>query len=141
MLRLERGKHWPTCCQGSSTWTVNFCECRSCWGCFGSEGHRRSLVRLHRPKCERNGPGMLVLTPTRELALQIQAECKKYSYLDYTRFSPAALRVRSLSAAVVIVCVCASSQCLYLRRRGPERPDHPGSERRGRCDRNPGPPQ
>lgn len=29
---------------------------------------------------KRNGPGMLVLTPTRELALQVQAECSKYSY-------------------------------------------------------------
>uniref|UniRef100_A0A452U4H5 RNA helicase n=1 Tax=Ursus maritimus TaxID=29073 RepID=A0A452U4H5_URSMA len=29
---------------------------------------------------ERNGPGMLVLTPTRELALQVEAECSKYSY-------------------------------------------------------------
>ncbi|XP_004623234.1 probable ATP-dependent RNA helicase DDX43 [Octodon degus] len=28
----------------------------------------------------RRGPGMLVLTPTRELALQVQAECSKYSY-------------------------------------------------------------
>ncbi|KAF6389886.1 DEAD-box helicase 53 [Rhinolophus ferrumequinum] len=29
---------------------------------------------------QRNGPGMLVLTPTRELALQVEAECSKYSY-------------------------------------------------------------
>ncbi|GAB5571662.1 probable ATP-dependent RNA helicase DDX5 isoform X2 [Prionailurus iriomotensis] len=29
---------------------------------------------------KRNGPGMLVLIPTRELALQVQAECSKYSY-------------------------------------------------------------
>ncbi|XP_037002953.2 probable ATP-dependent RNA helicase DDX43 [Artibeus jamaicensis] len=29
---------------------------------------------------KRNRPGMLVLTPTRELALQVQAECSKYSY-------------------------------------------------------------
>uniref|UniRef100_A0A8C3WA79 RNA helicase n=1 Tax=Catagonus wagneri TaxID=51154 RepID=A0A8C3WA79_9CETA len=28
----------------------------------------------------RNGAGMLVLTPTRELALQVEAECSKYSY-------------------------------------------------------------
>ncbi|KAM9180399.1 putative ATP-dependent RNA helicase DDX53 [Dugong dugon] len=28
---------------------------------------------------ERKGPGMLVLTPTRELALQVEAECSKYS--------------------------------------------------------------
>ncbi|KAM5283182.1 putative ATP-dependent RNA helicase DDX43 isoform 2-T2 [Hipposideros larvatus] len=32
------------------------------------------------PVEKRNGPGMLVLTPTRELALQVQAECSKYSY-------------------------------------------------------------
>ncbi|XP_021560369.1 DEAD box protein 53 [Neomonachus schauinslandi] len=32
------------------------------------------------PREERNGPGMLVLTPTRELALQVEAECSKYSY-------------------------------------------------------------
>ncbi|XP_008577120.1 PREDICTED: probable ATP-dependent RNA helicase DDX43 isoform X1 [Galeopterus variegatus] len=31
---------------------------------------------------KRNGPGMLVLTPTRELALQVEAECSKYSYKD-----------------------------------------------------------
>ncbi|XP_004476039.1 probable ATP-dependent RNA helicase DDX43 [Dasypus novemcinctus] len=31
-------------------------------------------------KGKRNGPGMLVLTPTRELALQVEAECSKYSY-------------------------------------------------------------
>ncbi|XP_004674104.1 PREDICTED: probable ATP-dependent RNA helicase DDX43 [Condylura cristata] len=29
---------------------------------------------------KRNGPGMLVLTPTRELALQVEAECSKYIY-------------------------------------------------------------
>ncbi|OWK01513.1 hypothetical protein Celaphus_00018744, partial [Cervus elaphus hippelaphus] len=28
----------------------------------------------------RNGPGMLVLTPTRELALQVDAECSEHSY-------------------------------------------------------------
>ncbi|XP_060061367.1 probable ATP-dependent RNA helicase DDX43 isoform X2 [Erinaceus europaeus] len=31
-------------------------------------------------KEKRNGPGMLVLTPTRELALQVEAECSKYTY-------------------------------------------------------------
>ncbi|XP_003789733.1 probable ATP-dependent RNA helicase DDX43 [Otolemur garnettii] len=29
---------------------------------------------------KRNRPGMLVLTPTRELAIQVEAECSKYSY-------------------------------------------------------------
>nr|XP_006213079.1 DEAD box protein 53 [Vicugna pacos] len=29
---------------------------------------------------QRNGPGMLVLIPTRELALQVEAQCSKYSY-------------------------------------------------------------
>uniref|UniRef100_A0A7N6AL29 RNA helicase n=1 Tax=Anabas testudineus TaxID=64144 RepID=A0A7N6AL29_ANATE len=32
---------------------------------------------------ERDGPGMLVLTPTRELALQIETECNKYRYKGY----------------------------------------------------------
>ncbi|XP_059839441.1 probable ATP-dependent RNA helicase DDX43 [Hypanus sabinus] len=36
------------------------------------------LQPMHRDK--NDGPGMLVLTPTRELALQIQEECNKYSY-------------------------------------------------------------
>ena len=40
---------------------------------------------LDRPRAERGGPGMLVLTPTRELALQIEMECKKYRYKGYTR--------------------------------------------------------
>ncbi|KAM5197157.1 DEAD box protein 53 [Hipposideros larvatus] len=34
------------------------------------------------PREQRNGPGMLVLTPTRELALQVEAECSKYAYKD-----------------------------------------------------------
>ncbi|MBN3320219.1 DDX43 helicase, partial [Atractosteus spatula] len=33
---------------------------------------------------KRDGPGMLVLTPTRELALQIEAECAKYTYKGFT---------------------------------------------------------
>ncbi|XP_062850867.1 probable ATP-dependent RNA helicase DDX43 [Trichomycterus rosablanca] len=35
------------------------------------------------PRDKRSGPGMLVLTPTRELALQIEVECSKYSYKGY----------------------------------------------------------
>ncbi|TNN33451.1 putative ATP-dependent RNA helicase DDX43 [Liparis tanakae] len=35
------------------------------------------------PRAQRGGPGMLVLTPTRELALQIEAECSKYRYKGY----------------------------------------------------------
>ncbi|XP_023121251.2 probable ATP-dependent RNA helicase DDX43 isoform X1 [Amphiprion ocellaris] len=35
------------------------------------------------PRNERGGPGMLVLTPTRELALQIETECNKYRYKGY----------------------------------------------------------
>ncbi|NXT00795.1 DDX43 helicase, partial [Jacana jacana] len=31
-------------------------------------------------KGQRGGPGMLVLAPTRELALQVEAECSKYTY-------------------------------------------------------------
>uniref|UniRef100_UPI00358F13BC probable ATP-dependent RNA helicase DDX43 n=1 Tax=Myxine glutinosa TaxID=7769 RepID=UPI00358F13BC len=36
------------------------------------------------PRNQRGGPGMLVLTPTRELALQIQSECQKYQYKGIT---------------------------------------------------------
>ncbi|KAM5291077.1 LOW QUALITY PROTEIN: DEAD box protein 53 [Glossophaga mutica] len=32
------------------------------------------------PRRQRDGPGMLVLTPTRKLALQVESECSKYSY-------------------------------------------------------------
>ncbi|XP_053142855.1 probable ATP-dependent RNA helicase DDX43 isoform X2 [Hemicordylus capensis] len=35
------------------------------------------------PREKRSGPGMLVLTPTRELALQVEAECSKYSYKGF----------------------------------------------------------
>ncbi|XP_022608579.1 probable ATP-dependent RNA helicase DDX43, partial [Seriola dumerili] len=35
------------------------------------------------PRAKRSGPGMLVLTPTRELALQIETECNKYRYKGY----------------------------------------------------------
>ncbi|KAL8172669.1 UNVERIFIED_CONTAM: putative ATP-dependent RNA helicase ddx43 [Gekko kuhli] len=37
------------------------------------------------PREKRGGPGMLVLTPTRELALQVEAECSKYSYKGIKR--------------------------------------------------------
>ncbi|KAM8859338.1 putative ATP-dependent RNA helicase DDX43 isoform 2-T2 [Spinachia spinachia] len=35
------------------------------------------------PRPQRGGPGVLVLTPTRELALQIETECSKYRYKGY----------------------------------------------------------
>ncbi|XP_013361745.1 PREDICTED: DEAD box protein 53 [Chinchilla lanigera] len=38
------------------------------------------LVSQPTTREERNGPGMLILTPTRELALQVKTECSKYSY-------------------------------------------------------------
>ena len=38
------------------------------------------ILLLHRPWDARGGPTALVLSPTRELALQIEAESKKYSY-------------------------------------------------------------
>ncbi|XP_051633999.1 probable ATP-dependent RNA helicase DDX43 isoform X2 [Manacus candei] len=37
-------------------------------------------VKLWRCRDQREGPGMLVLAPTRELALQVEAECSKYAY-------------------------------------------------------------
>nr|XP_006204492.2 probable ATP-dependent RNA helicase DDX43 [Vicugna pacos] len=38
------------------------------------------FIHIDSQPVARNGPGMLVLTPTRELALQVEAECSKYSY-------------------------------------------------------------
>ncbi|KAM9316599.1 putative ATP-dependent RNA helicase DDX43 [Gastrophryne carolinensis] len=35
------------------------------------------------PRHQREGPGMLVLAPTRELALQVKAECSKYKYKGF----------------------------------------------------------
>uniref|UniRef100_A0A3Q3WKY4 RNA helicase n=1 Tax=Mola mola TaxID=94237 RepID=A0A3Q3WKY4_MOLML len=35
-------------------------------------------------RAKHSRPGILVLTPTRELALQIETECKKYRYKSYT---------------------------------------------------------
>ena len=32
------------------------------------------------PRAQRKGPSVLIMCPTRELALQIRDECKKYSY-------------------------------------------------------------
>ena len=39
---------------------------------------------MSRPRADRFGPSMLVLSPTRELAQQIQAEVNKYSYKGIT---------------------------------------------------------
>ncbi|KAL4625049.1 putative ATP-dependent RNA helicase DDX43 [Arapaima gigas] len=39
------------------------------------------------PRAQHDGPGMLVLTPTRELALQIEEECSKYSYKGFKSIS------------------------------------------------------
>lgn len=37
---------------------------------------------FHRTREERGGANVLVLSPTRELALQIENEVKKYNYKD-----------------------------------------------------------
>lgn len=42
---------------------------------------------MFRPRDKGSGPGMLVLTPTRELALQVEAECNKYSYKGFKRYT------------------------------------------------------
>ncbi|KAL2083471.1 hypothetical protein ACEWY4_021244 [Coilia grayii] len=41
------------------------------------------MERQPLPRDKVDGPGMLVLTPTRELALQIESECNKYSYQGF----------------------------------------------------------
>nr|XP_020767057.1 probable ATP-dependent RNA helicase DDX43 isoform X3 [Odocoileus virginianus texanus] len=38
------------------------------------------FIHIDSQPVARNGPGMLVLTPTRELALQVDAECSEHSY-------------------------------------------------------------
>ena len=45
-------------------------------------------VICHRPMSERGGPSALMLSPTRELALQIEQEVMKYSYKGIKRYLP-----------------------------------------------------
>ncbi|KAJ8014133.1 hypothetical protein DPEC_G00037090 [Dallia pectoralis] len=57
---------------------------------------------------KRDGPGMLVLTPTRELALQIESECNKYSYKGFKCVcvyggGDRRAQIRAISAGVDIV--------------------------------------
>jgi len=40
------------------------------------------VTYVNSPRRERPGPSVLILSPTRELALQIKEESKKYSYKD-----------------------------------------------------------
>ena len=47
--------------------------------------HVHVHVPLFSPMSERGGPSALVLSPTRELALQIEQEVKKYSYKGIKR--------------------------------------------------------
>lgn len=90
-----------------------------------------------RPRSQRDGPGMLVLSPTRELALQIEAECKKYRYKDYTRS-----HTLPLCRVFILLWrpwwpVPPPCQYLHLRWRRPAGPDQPGEERSGHRDRHP----
>lgn len=70
-----------------------------------------------RPRDKRKGPGMLVLTPTRELALQIETECNKYQYKGYKRSRPGKLfhctgTTRDVSKRCMTVIV-SLSVCIY----------------------------
>lgn len=97
------------------------------------------------PKAQRSGPGMLVLSPTRELALQIEAECKKYRYKDYTRSLTEPLSkafiLSSANKATTSMTFSILHQHLHLRGRWPAEPDQPGEERSGHCNRHPRTPQ
>ena len=43
---------------------------------------------MDRPRAQRDGPTVLVLSPTRELALQIESEVKKYKYKGIRWYTP-----------------------------------------------------
>ncbi|KAG8444894.1 hypothetical protein GDO86_009885 [Hymenochirus boettgeri] len=54
------------------------------WSNGGDNRTGLLLFRIYMgPRNQREGPGMLVLAPTRELALQVKAECSKYKYKDF----------------------------------------------------------
>lgn len=56
------------------------------------------------PRSERNGPNVLVLAPTRELALQIEKEVAKYSFRGmkaYVSFHSPYLTIDSLRELVI----------------------------------------
>lgn len=75
---------------------------------------------VFRPREQRDGPGMLVLTPTRELALQIEQECKKYSYKGFKRcllssIAPSSHAAASHCCSTVSLLCCSPllSVCIY----------------------------
>lgn len=44
------------------------------------------ITYIYSPISERSGPTVLVLSPTRELALQIEKEVQKFSYSTIRRY-------------------------------------------------------
>lgn len=67
--------HWRTACVSSSIIAWLLCIQHQLFS---------ACLCVFRPRAERVGPSMLVLSPTRELAQQIQAEVNKYSYKGIT---------------------------------------------------------
>lgn len=64
------------------------------------------LLLLFSPRGERGGPTVLVLSPTRELALQIESESNKYSYKGIKWYVQVEL--------VDTVCMCTFYIPLYI---------------------------